>query len=210
MRLKRLILILAAIAAFALVIYAETIPPQNFAPAATTAATRTRPYDILVTSVDANDTALVYNTRYWDAIKTNFKPVDNTYNYMEFAFLCQKHSASPAGVTFHFQIYAARWYCSAVKVYSGTATCGTLETSRDTNGVLFNANGDPNTDYRWVSGITEVADTWITRVNLADATTLNNGIARVTMDLRGYGLVWCEITSITGTPLKIMCVATGY
>lgn len=198
---------------------ADSDPPANFNPEASVSATKIRPYDVVLNTVtvlvtDSNDTALTAKTKYWDALQigTKFQKVDNSYNQVEIAFVCEGNDVDPNGMTFNFKIHAARWLCSARTVCSGTAACGDLLMSRspsDPTTKLASGAADPN--YRWVSGISSTTDYWES-VAFVNETEAHNGIATIDFDLRGYAVLWCEITGIAGAEVgnKIYCVMTGY
>lgn len=225
MKLKTLAVIVF-LAILGITFAADMYPPSNYQPIAVTSGTRIRPYDIVIFTTeeanDSNDTALTATTKYWDAIKPEngvFKVVPNWSNVLEIAFIVQGDAADanyvsdPCSISFNFNIYAARWFSSAVKVYSGAAACGELTSSRNPGSewseLDSSGNDDPN--YKYVSGITSTVDNWVTTCTLIDATESNNGLARIKLDFNGYGIVWSEITGITGGRVKkIYTIISGY
>jgi hypothetical protein len=205
------------------VCFAE-LPSNDYNPRATLSATATRPYDLLINSVESNDTMLTPTTMYWDLIKPEngkFQKIPNSYGILEFAFIVDGNTTDtnfidPNAVTFHFRIMAARWYSNAVIVCSGDANCGEMELSRDpynTTGLnLYNAGSLAlDHSHKWVSGIKSMKWNWLMKsYDLININEEDNGIARIIVDARGYGLWWCEITSIKGHPGRIRCVASGW
>lgn len=195
-------------------------PSMDYDISSKTVATRIRPYEIILNSVIADNTPLDANHSYWDLIKPEngiFKKIPPTYNGVEIAFYCYGDGTGdgdPNAASFDFKIWAARWYSSAVLIYQGYAKCGELELSCDPNGYIqFNSGSlDPNQSYKWVDYIDPngLGDA-INGVYKTNNTATENGIARLGLDMRGYWILWAEITNMTSKPVtKVWCVCSGY
>lgn len=221
MKMKKLFVLMIVLIA-CVFSFAADRPSENYNTNAVILASKITPYKVIWTA-EANDTYLTASTSSWTDLnvsKTNgFVRVDSTWNYAEFAFIVEgdavdaNYCSDPNLTTFDFQIYGAAWYSSARVIYDGNAICGELEldTAPDGTTALVGDNA------KWVDTISAatLGDCWSPSSTMpwlwkSDNTKTDNGIATITVDLRGLGAISCRIQTVKTGPRRVRCVARFY
>jgi len=169
---------------------------------------------VLISAVEANDTALDVNTASW-AYAKSWTQIPATWSTLKVMFYATEpndpngESLTTDGETFSFKFYIADYGNNGQVVADCNATVGAMLLSHNpiTLAELASGSGDPNTN--WVDTISTPVEAWNGTV-AAQNNAGEDGAASLVIGRESGKTAKCIITNRSSGYLHVNCIAYGY
>ena len=167
---------------------------------------------MLITAVEANDTALDVNTTSW-AYAKNWTAIPQTWSNLKVMFFATEPNATgvnqdPDACTFKYKIYIADYGNSGQLIVDGNAVVGKMHLSHNPVSLVELNGGAISTEYCWVDTL-DVTDDWNgTTAGQNDAGA--DDAASIIIGRESGKTIECIITARSTDDLHVWCIAYGY